>query len=181
MQKRALGYALILLGIITLLLKPITSITGFSIASASIDFIGEVWFFVVGMGMIIAGSILSSASLDERAYLWKDFQRDKITPGDIHGFRFYKNDMKRANEEAKRRLKRRYNPWTSAQEYLGEDGNVYSLDKTHYDTLRNKKDSSQEELISRVHFDVSDSKTGGKIDEVDIEGRSLSSKLSHTK
>jgi len=64
MQKRALGYALIILGIITLFLNPITNITGFSVASESIDFIGNIWFFVVGVGMIIAGGMMATGSGD---------------------------------------------------------------------------------------------------------------------
>jgi len=60
MQKRALKYALIILGIITIFLKPITNITGFSVASESLDIIGNVWFFVAGFGMIIVGIFMAN-------------------------------------------------------------------------------------------------------------------------
>jgi len=61
MQKRALGYALIILGIITMFIKPITNITGFSVASDSLEIIGNVWFFVAGIGMIFVGGIFALA------------------------------------------------------------------------------------------------------------------------
>lgn len=68
MQKRALGYALTILGIITIFLKPITNITGFSVASESIDFIGNIWFFVSGIGMIMAGGLMMTRVENEESY-----------------------------------------------------------------------------------------------------------------
>lgn len=58
-RKKALGYTLILLGIITIFLKPLVGVTGFSIASEAVEIIGNVWFFLVGWGMIVAGIVLT--------------------------------------------------------------------------------------------------------------------------
>jgi hypothetical protein len=55
MKKRALGLSLIVLGLIILFSKPLSSITGFTIASEALGAVKDIWIYVIGLGMMIVG------------------------------------------------------------------------------------------------------------------------------
>jgi hypothetical protein len=193
-RKQAIGYALIILGIVVIFIKQVTSITGFTITSESLEIIKDIWFIVAGLGMIVAGTILNTAGIEEkvkidhrthpeeRAYLWKDLRNKIPDPSDIHrGFRPYGGTMDRAKEEAQKQTGWKKNPHTKGAIYMSTDGLVYSLDYMgHYAPLINAG-LSNEEVTARLHFDITDPRTLEKIDEVDIEGRPLNSKREHLK
>jgi predicted nucleic acid-binding protein len=58
MQKRALGLSLIILGIFAIFLQPLGSLTGFTIAENIASSAGT-WLYVFGLGMMIAGGMLT--------------------------------------------------------------------------------------------------------------------------
>jgi len=66
MEKRALGYALIILGVVVIFLKPITGITGMVISSEALSLLSDAWFLFIGIVMIFAGIIISYSSKEER-------------------------------------------------------------------------------------------------------------------
>jgi len=57
-HKRKLGLMLVLAGMFLILLRPLLSVTGFSIASDSILILKNIWFVLGGLGMILIGSVL---------------------------------------------------------------------------------------------------------------------------
>lgn len=65
MRKRALGYSLIIIGLIAIFLKPITSITGFSVQTEALSAVKDIWFWFIGMGMILAGGLIMTRAYYE--------------------------------------------------------------------------------------------------------------------
>jgi Txe/YoeB family toxin of Txe-Axe toxin-antitoxin module len=61
-KRRTFGIVLIVLGLIVLLIKPFTTITGFTVASDVFSEISNVWIYVLSGLMIVSGIILTSQS-----------------------------------------------------------------------------------------------------------------------
>jgi hypothetical protein len=68
-NKRALGFVLIILGLIIILARPLAGITGFAIAD-NFAAIRTVWFYLIGLGFIVIGGIFARA-LDDRLLMEK--------------------------------------------------------------------------------------------------------------
>jgi len=66
---KIVGASLILLGLLIFFLKPLSGITGFTIAE-NISSMGGIWLYVLGLGMLIAGFVLSLSDLT--AYTQRD-------------------------------------------------------------------------------------------------------------
>lgn len=200
-RKRALGYSWIILGLVILFLKPITSITGMAVAD-TLALTASWLYYAIGLIFMIGGGIMLVASTEEAVeesppeyenglverMHKKDFTKVPPKIEDLNTFRPYKGDIKKAREQARKILRRDYNPFTDAPEYLGADGSIYSFDKSHYDTLMHKKGKDggnipAEEMLARMHYDVLDPDLNVRFDklkpenftrrEVDVHGRIL--------
>jgi len=103
-RKQALGYSLIILGIVVMFLKPITGVTGMAVASEAFSIVQDVWFWLFGLGMIILGIILQGGREQEgdlpRIIRSDRFERSiKRQPKDIIEKAIQKIGTGLANEE----------------------------------------------------------------------------------